>query len=182
MRYIGIACGMVKAALISVFSGGKIKYKNPIRLNAGARFSVRTGGKIILGKHVSLNHNARLGVTENACMEIGSFTSVGDNNVIVAREKISIGNNVMIGPNVCIYDHNHIFKEDGIMRELGYETAPVTIEDNVWLAAGVIVLKGVTIGEGSVIAAGTLVNKDIPRNSVVYNSRELVIKERIEGI
>jgi acetyltransferase-like isoleucine patch superfamily enzyme len=68
------------------------------------------------------------------------------------------------------------------MRNLGYETAPVHIEDNVWIGAGVIVLKGVTIGEGSVIAAGTVVNKDIPRNSIVYNSRELVVKKRIEGM
>ena len=65
------------------------------------------------------------------------------------------------------------------MRELGYTTAPVTIGNNVWLGAGVIVLKGVTIGDGSVIAAGTVVNRDIPDNSLVYNQRELVIKKRV---
>lgn len=48
MRYISIACGMVKAALISAFSGGKIKYQNPIRLNAGAKFTVRPRGKELL--------------------------------------------------------------------------------------------------------------------------------------
>ena len=182
MGCISIACGMVRAALVSAFSGGNIKYQNPIRLNAGARFSRRPGGKIILGKHVSMNHNSRLGVTENAMIKIGDNAGIGDNNVIVAREKIEIGNNSMFGPNVCIYDHDHVFKTSGIIRNLGYNTAPVKIEDNVWLGAGVIVLKGVTIGEGSVIAAGTVITKDVPKNSIVYNKRELVIKERIEGM
>lgn len=180
MRYFRFVIGAIRMLFYSIVSFYRIKFKFPVKLEDGAKFSLRKNGKINMGKHVSISHNARLSVTENAYLSIGNYSGIGDNNVIVARERISIGNNVMIGPNVCIYDHDHVFKKDGIMRDLGYETAPVIIEDNVWLAAGVIVLKGVTIGEGSVVAAGTLVNKDIPRNSVVYNKRELVCKERIE--
>lgn len=179
---ISIGMGIFRAYFLRAHTANRFSFIFPIKLGKNSEIGVLKGANMILGKHVSINNNAHIASTKNAHIEIGSFTGIGNNCVIVAREKISIGNNVMIGPNVCIYDHDHIFKEDGIMRELGYETAPVTIEDNVWLAAGVIVLKGVTIGEGSVIAAGTLVNKDIPRNSVVYNRRELVIKERIEGI
>jgi len=179
MRYIWAAIGLIRILLGTVLSLGMIKFTFPVKLEKNAILSRRKGGKINLGKHVSINHNASLAVTQNALLEIGSYSGVGENNVIVARERITIGNNVMIGPNVCIYDHDHVFREPGTMRNLGYRTAPVTIEDNVWISAGVIILKGVTIGTGSVIGAGTVVTHDIPPNSLVYGNRELVIRPRL---
>jgi serine acetyltransferase len=180
MHLIRIIFGMLRLWIICVCSGGKISFKIPARLDSGTALTVRGNGRIILGKHVSINYHSHLAVTENALLRIYDDVGIGDNNVIVAREKITIGNNVMIGPNVCIYDHDHVFREQGIMRNLGYNNSPVTIEDNVWIGAGCIILKGVTIGEGSVIAAGTVVNKSIPRNSVVYSKKELMVKKRIE--
>ena len=59
-----------------------------------------------------------------------------------------------------------------------YLTSPILIGENVWLGANVVILRGVSIGEGSVIAAGTIVNKDVPPNSIVYNKKEMIIKER----
>lgn len=182
MKYLRIFIGLIKSYIYSLISLGAFSFKFPIRFCKNASVECGNGGKVILGKHVSLNRDAHLYVTNQGVLKIGSYTGIGDHNVIVAREKIEIGDNVMIGPNVEIYDHDHVFKTPGVMRNLGYNTAPVIIEDNVWLGAGVIVLKGVTIGEGSVIAAGTIVNKDIPKNSIVYNKKELIIKERIEGI
>lgn len=179
MRYIKILFGMFRMTIISMLSFGKIKFILPVRMERSASLSKRKGGQIILGKHVSMNNNAQISVTENACIRIGSFTGIGDNNVIVARDRIIIGDNVMIGPNVCIYDHDHVFRETGVMRDLGYETSPVIIEDNVWIGAGVTVLRGVTVGSGSVIGAGTVITKDVPKNSLVYNKRELVFQQRI---
>lgn len=161
-----------------IFNGKNLKYTFPIKLGKNTILTYRKNGKIILGKHVSINSNAQLSVTENAILTIGSYSGVGNNNVIVARENITIGNNVMIGPNVCIYDHDHVIHKEGIMRNLGYETAPVVIEDNVWIGAGVIILKGVTVGTGSVVAAGTIVNKDVPPNSIIYNKRETAVRSR----
>lgn len=178
MRYFRIAFGMLKMALISFFSCNNIKFKYPIRLGRNATISRRRHGRIELGKHVSLNSNAQLAVTQNATIIIGDYSGVGDNSIIVAHEKITIGNNVMIGPNVCIYDHDHVFRKEGIMRNMGFKSAPVSIEDNVWIGAGAIILRGVTIGTGSVIAAGSIVTKDIPKNSIVYNKIELVIKSK----
>ena len=178
MRYIKIALGMLRMSLIALLSFGKITFRFPVRLEKNVVLSRRSGGRIHFGKHVSLNRNAQISVTQNALIETGDFTSIGDNNVIVAREKIILGSYVMLGANVCIYDHDHVFKAPGIMRDLGYNTSPVIIEDNVWLGAGVIVLRGVTIGAGSVVAAGTIVNRDIPPDSLVYNRRNMVIRPR----
>ena len=180
MRYCVILIGLLKATLLQIFSVGKVGFQFPIKIENNVLISRRRGGCIKFGKHVSLNRNCQVAVTQGATVRIGSFSGIGDNNVIVARESITIGDNVMLGPNVCIYDHDHVFRKQGVMRDMGFETSPVVIEDNVWLGAGVIVLRGVTIGTGSVIAAGTVVNKDIPPNSIVYNKRELIIKRKLE--
>lgn len=179
MRYISIIFGMLKMCVVSLFSFGGISFSFPVRVDANVSLSVRKSGIIRLGRCVSLNRHARISATEKALIEVGNDSLIGYNNVIISRERISIGDNVMLGANVCIYDHDHVYSKLGIMREQGYTTAPVTIEDNVWIGAGVIVLKGVTIGSGSVIAAGTVVKRDIPENSLVYNQRELVIRPRI---
>lgn len=179
MRFFGIFIGMIKMTILSILSFGNISFRFPVRLDANVVLGVRSGGRIRMKKHVSFNRGARVAAAGKTIVDIGSNTMIGYNNVIIAREGIAIGNNVMLGANVCIYDHDHVYSNHGIMREQGYTTAPVTIEDNVWIGAGVIVLKGVTIGSGSVIAAGTVVKRDIPKNSLVYHQRELVIRPRI---
>lgn len=151
-------------------------YLTKIEKNATIRYQKK--GKIALGRHVSLNRNSYISACNDAEIVIKNNSAVGMNSILVAREKIVIGSDVMIAPNVCIYDHDHVIHGKGIMRDMGYETAPVIIEDNVWLGAGVIVLKGVTIGTGSVIAAGTVVTKDVPPNSIIYNKKETVVRGR----
>lgn len=179
MKLINTCFSILRPLLVSAFSFGHVKTSFLTRSSKNVSFSWRKGGRIILGKRVSVNRNSELAVTQNALLTIGNDSGVGDNCVIVARERITIGSSVMIGPNVCIYDHDHVYQKEGVMRDMGFATAPVTIEDNVWIGAGVIILKGVTIGTGSVIAAGTVVTKDVPANSVVYARQELVIKNRI---
>lgn len=91
--------------------------------------------------------------------------------MIVAHESITIEGNVTIGPGTVIYDHDH----DG---KGGYTTKPVHIGKNVWIGAGCIILRGVTIGDNSVIATGTLVTKDVPANVLRYDKRERVEVQR----
>lgn len=89
--------------------------------------------------------------------------------------KITIGNHVFIGPYCGFYTANHPL--DYKRRNSGLEKAlPITIKDNVWFGANVSVMPGVTIGEGCVIAAGSVVTKDIPANSLAAGVPCRVIK------
>lgn len=111
----------------------------------------------------------------------GYNVTVGDNfflNVngkLMDSGKITIGNNVFIAPNVSIVTEEHAM--DVRQRAEGLEyTHPVTIGDNVWICTGAIVLPGVTIGEGSVIGAGSVVTKDIPPFSLAVGNPCRVIR------
>jgi maltose O-acetyltransferase len=112
----------------------------------------------------------------------GYNTTVGDNfflNVngkLMDSGKITIGNNVFIAPNVSIITEEHAM--DVEQRLAGLEYAyPVTIGDNVWICTGAIILPGVTIGEDSVIGAGSVVTKDIPPKSLAVGNPCKVIRK-----
>lgn len=87
------------------------------------------------------------------------------NLTILDCAPVTIGNNVFIGPNVGIYTPNHSF--DAASRNKYYERSlPVNIKDNVWIGGSVSIMGGVTIGENSIIGAGSVVTRDIPENVI----------------
>jgi acetyltransferase-like isoleucine patch superfamily enzyme len=93
---------------------------------------------------------------------MGNYSGLGRNCYIAIKAKLTIGNYVRIGPDVCIMDQGHDFKRDELVMNQKAIIEPVTILDDVWIGRGVTILKGVTIGEGAVIAAGAVVNKSVP--------------------
>lgn len=117
-------------------------------------------------------------------IEIGNDVFIGRGAVFSAsKSNIKIGSKVMFGPNVTIMGGDHNVSVVGkymfdVKEKLPANDLPVTIEDDVWIGAGVIILKGVTIGTGSIVAAGALVNKDVPPYSIFAGVPGKVIKMR----
>jgi len=116
----------------------------------------------------------------------GSHTFIGENffanfNFTVLDDAtVTIGDNVLIAPNVTITTIGHPI--DAEIRASGQKFAlPVTIEDNVWLGSGVILTPGVTIGRNSVIGAGSVVTKSIPPNVVAVGVPCRVLREITEA-
>ena len=92
-------------------------------------------------------------------------------------ERIEIGSGTMMGEGVRFYDHDHIYTAEKI-EKWQWTTAPIRVGRDCWIGSNVTILKGVTIGDNTIIGAGCLVRKDIPANSVVYNDGNLIVKER----
>lgn len=95
--------------------------------------------------------------------------------------EVSLGNDVMMGPECVLVAQNHQHELSGVpFIEQAYVERPIRIGNNVWLGTRVIVLPGVEIGDDCVIGAGTVVSRDVPPGSVVVGSRQTVIRCRAE--
>lgn len=113
-------------------------------------------------------------------IRIGDYSGIGINARI--QGPLSIGDNVMMGPDVIIYTKNHeSIRTDIPMTKQGVtEPKKVIIEDDVWIGARVIILPGVTIGKGSIIAAGSVVTRDVEPFTIVGGVPAKKIKSRID--
>lgn len=126
-----------------------------------------------VGENVWLN--SPLTATVGKYVSIGDGTYANMNLTLIDDWKITIGKNVLIGPNVTICTTGHPVHP--AHRFDGMYSFPVTIGDNVWIGGNVMILPGVTIGENSVIGAGSIVNKDIPANVVAVGNPCKVLRE-----
>lgn len=130
-----------------------------------------------MGKNVNIEHGVFFGSGRE--IEIGNNSGIGTNCRIAGP--LSIGDDVMIAPNVSIYTRNH--ETENIYRPMRLQTAPlkkVTIGNDVWIGANAIILPGVSIGNGCIIAAGAVVTKDVPDFAVVGGNPAKIIKTRTQ--
>ena len=105
-------------------------------------------------------------------------TYINRYTILDAHERIVIGRNCMIGPHCFITDGDHGTGGGSPIHEQPMKVEPVIIEDEVWLGAGVIVLKGVHIGRGAVIGAGSVVTRDVEAFAVAAGVPARVIRHR----
>ncbi len=107
---------------------------------------------------------------------VGARTFVNWGLVSLDVGRVSIGDDVQIGPNVQLLTATHPV-EPGPRRDRWEGSAPITIEDNVWLGGGVIVLPGVTIGRDTVVGAGAVVTRDLPAGVLAVGNPARVVRE-----
>jgi acetyltransferase-like isoleucine patch superfamily enzyme len=134
---------------------------------------VRNDGGTITVESCSFEAGVRLEVYPGATVFIGKGTYLNRNVHIVAAESVTIGRGVKIGWDTVLMDtdlHGHSGQPT--------RTKPIVIEDDVWIGCRAIVLKGVHVGKGAVIAAGAIVTKDVPPKAVVASPRARVVFAR----
>ena len=138
-----------------------------VRLDKNA--SLRTKGNF------SIYYDGDIIVFEDGVLELGSGFC-NSNVKIRCKNKISIGNNVAISHDVTIMD-----SDAHRMDYEGYEmTKPITIGNNVWVGSRAMILKGVNVGDGAIVAAGAIVTKDVPPNTTVAGVPAKVIKQNVK--
>lgn len=148
-----------------------------LRMEAGTSFEIHTGPLTRYGNsQYNLRYGAYIEIVNGGKLTIGQGAANVGLTIMCAKD-ITIGNGVRIGRDVSIRDWNgpHV-----IINEHYRNHAPVHIEDHVWLCSGCTIMPGVTVGEGSVVAANSTVTKNVPPYSLVGGSPAKVLKENIE--
>lgn len=143
-------------------------------LNIGENVTIVNGSNY---NRAGVNHPTQLVAAAGAVLKIGSNVGMSG-SAIVCHENIEIGDHVLLGVNASIYDSD-LHPIDHLERRssMKAKTAPVFIEDDVWLCANVLVLKGVRIGARSVIAANSVVTKDIPPDTLAAGNPASIIRQ-----
>jgi acetyltransferase-like isoleucine patch superfamily enzyme len=149
----------------------------------GIRESIHIGNRsVINGELILFKHGGNI--------RIGEDCYVGPGTRIWSAKQISIGNRVLISHNVNIHDNIshplnaaerhqdflHIFFKGGFQEKVDLKEETVVIGDDAWIGFNTIILKGVTIGSGAVIGAGTVVTDDVPANAIVVGNPQRIIR------
>lgn len=144
------------------------KAETRVRLRENAVWSSEKGCR--------LSYGVTLEILKNALLETKFFT-MNSNTTLIAAQKISLGNDVMIGRNVVIYDSDFhsILDQDGNILN---HSKPVVIGNHVWLGTNTMILKGVDLCEGSIVGGGTVLSEGCYHNTVI-NERRSVCSEKI---
>lgn len=174
------------------FIGRKVKIKSPWNITAGRNFILHDNVYInalckkgvIFGNNVSVGRGSIIECT-GVIREIGDGLIIGDNvgfspNCFLGiRGTVKIGNNTIFGPYVSLHAENHVFSDCNFpIRKQGTSRLGIEIGNDCWIGAKAIILDGVRIGDGSVIAAGAVVTKDVPPYSVVGGVPAKILKYR----
>ena len=139
---------------------GNIFFGSDFSLGRFSCLFARSGGKIVIGSNVSLNTNVMIN------SDLGGL--------------IEIGNDVLIGPNVVIRSSEHMYSDPlTIIKCQGHIPGKIFIENDVWICANSVITSNVTIGKGSVIAAGSVVTTDVEPYSIVGGVPARIIKKRV---
>jgi acetyltransferase-like isoleucine patch superfamily enzyme len=144
---------------------------------------VRTAGR----PRVRLGEQCRLGrdtffETRGGAITLGARVRVNTGCLLVSYASISIGDDCLIGEYVSIRDADHGTATGTPMRAQPHEAAPIVIGSDVWIARGCVILKGVTIGDGAVVAANSVVNRDVPARAIVGGAPARLLKTRGQGM
>ena len=138
----------------------------------------RRGARLVVYGYNEIGRGSLVWLLEEGQLILKGNSYTAGCTKIIAKEKIEIGKNCSIAWGVTITDHDfHTTYVKGVAQE---ETAPVKIEDGVWIGMNAIILKGVTIGEGSIVAAGAVVTRDVPAHSLVAGVPARIIKSDVE--
>ena len=155
---VSIVFTFIKFSIMKLFLGSGFHFKPICRFSPNVVTEFERGSHVTIGNRTRIHSGCKLKVRKGAALTLADNVVFTYNCMINCRDSVTIGEGTSMGPNACIYDHDHDFRAG--LEELTFKTAPV----------------GTTIGDNCMIGAGCILKGDIPSNSVVTQKRETVIR------
>jgi acetyltransferase-like isoleucine patch superfamily enzyme len=173
--------------------GKQVTIHNPQYIRVGNQFvaedfseiqglskqGIEIGEHVTIGRFAMIRPSGYYGRESGEGLKVGSYSNIGPYCYIGCSGKIEIGEHVLMSPRVSMFAENHVFdRTDVPMRDQGVIRQEIIVENDCWLASGSIILAGVRIGKGAIVAAGAVVTKDVPSYAVVGGSPARILRWR----
>ena len=161
----------------NINTGKFVKIESDVIIQTEAIKGIKIGRSCTIGSGTSIRPSSYYGGERGEGLVLGERTAIGVNSYIGCSGYIEIGDDVIIGPHFTIISENHNYSDrERKIKEQGVKRANIKIDNDVWIGCNVTILAGVNIGSGSVIAAGSVVTKSFPPNSLIGGVPAKLIK------
>ena len=174
--FIGKKCDIRCKKKISFLGNATIE--DGVKIDALSKNGLNIGENFSIGRNSIIECTGVLKELGEEC-EIGKNVGIAANAFISVRGKLKIGNDCIFGPGLSIFTENHKYDKLNVpIRLQGSTRKGINIGNDCWIGANVTILDGVTIGDKSIIAAGSVVTKDVPNNAIIAGVPAKVIRIR----
>jgi serine acetyltransferase len=175
-----LAHGRVLRAIASTIAARHMLGECGPRLLVKGLPTIYNGHNISVGEGVTLDHHVELGAGRAGLLAIGDRVLISQQTIIAASTAITIGDDVWMGARCYLIDADHGTAPELLFSVQPKRSAPIAIGADVWIGTASVILRGVTVGRGAVVAAGSVVTRDVPAGAVVGGVPAKFIKWRIE--
>ena len=178
LLFVGKRCKLKNCHKLEL--GKVVTIEDNVEINALSKSGIKIGNNVTIKKNTIIECTGVIRDLGEGLI-IGNNVGISQNCFIQVRGNVEIGSNVMFGPNVSIFSENHGYSSIDIpMIAQESSRSGVQIQDDVWIGTRATILDGVTVGKGSIIAAGAVVNQNIPPYSIVGGVPAKIIRSRIK--
>jgi acetyltransferase-like isoleucine patch superfamily enzyme len=177
LAYLKVITSFIRLS-IKKFSAGKGIEFHPVQsFSHFSKIKLKKNSVVNFGRNIQISSGCNIFVAGNSNLSIGDKTYFNERCILSVQDQIFIGKNCLFGPDVKLYDNNHLFKKGIGVIHGKHKTNPILIGDNCWIASNVVVLPGTTIGDNCIIGAGVIVKGNVPDNSIIRPSTENLIQQ-----
>ena len=154
-----------------------IRLGNKCKIHADASIDASRSKGVILGDQVTLNRYAYVQGGEGG-VRLGNRVEINNFSIVNGTGGVDIGDDTLIGPGVRIISYQHQFSAGITIRSQATERQAIHIGNDCWIGANAVILAGVTVGDGAVVAAGAVVTRDVPANGIAIGVPAKTIRSR----
>lgn len=147
---------------------GRLRLGHDTNLSS-RNFVISNNGTITIGDGVVARGDTQFTCSGGSLIILdGAFFN--RNCLVACHQRIYIGKDVIFGPNVCVYDHDHAFSLAGGVKKNEFKCSEVFIDDSCWIGANVVILRGTHLGKGCIVGAGAIVHGELPDYSLIKST------------
>jgi acetyltransferase-like isoleucine patch superfamily enzyme len=171
---------LARYVLLKLRHGRRLRTDGICFICPGVKLEIGRGATLRIGRWAWIGHGAKIRVHEGE-VSIGAKTVIGQECTISAYQHVSIGRECIIADRVMLIDFDHgVTEVDRPVRLQGIYKRDVHVGHNVWMGYGACVLRGVTIGDNSIVGTSSVVTRDVPANAVIAGAPARLIRMRAQ--